>query len=49
MGNLRFSEQEHTMSNFLDRSRLEENLAFPTFFGWLVNYLEDIWHDEWLE
>ncbi|MCP5469447.1 MAG: SMI1/KNR4 family protein [Chlamydiales bacterium] len=44
MGNVYFSEHDRTISNFLDAGRLEENLAFPTFLGWLVFYLEDIWH-----
>lgn len=44
MGNLYFSEHERSISNYLDRNRLEENLAFPTFLGWLIFYLEDIWH-----
>ncbi|MCH9627715.1 MAG: hypothetical protein S4CHLAM2_13570 [Chlamydiales bacterium] len=44
MGNLYFSENDRTLSNFLDRTRLEENLAFSTFLAWLVFYLEDIWH-----
>lgn len=44
MGNIYFSENDRTISNFLDRNHLEENLAFSTFLGWLVFYLEDIWH-----
>lgn len=44
MGNVYFSEHDHTISNFLDTNNLEANLAFPTFLGWLVFYLEDIWH-----
>lgn len=44
MGTVYFSEHDRTISNFLDTSRLEENLAFPTFLGWLVFYVEDIWH-----
>lgn len=44
MGNIYFSEPDRTISNFLDRNHLEENLAFTTFLGWLVFYLEDIWH-----
>ncbi len=44
IGNIYFSEPDRTMSNFLDRNRLSENLAFSTFLGWLVFYLEDIWH-----
>ncbi|MFN0065878.1 MAG: SMI1/KNR4 family protein [Chlamydiales bacterium] len=46
MGNLFFSEYDRTISNFLDTKRLEENLAFGTFLGWLVYYLEDIWQIE---
>lgn len=42
MGNLYFSAQDRTISNFLNDERLEENLAFPTFLGWLAFYLEDI-------
>ncbi|MCH9610208.1 MAG: hypothetical protein S4CHLAM81_06780 [Chlamydiales bacterium] len=44
MGNVYFSEHDRTISNFLNESKLEENLAFSTFLGWLVFYLEDIWH-----
>lgn len=44
MGNIYFSEHDRTVSNFLDHYHLEENLAFPTFLGWLIFYLEDIWH-----
>jgi len=44
MGNIYFSEHDRTVSNFIDRHHLEENLAFSTFLGWLVFYLEDIWH-----
>lgn len=44
MGNLYFSEHERSISNFLDQEHLEENLAFPTFEGWLLFYIEDIWH-----
>lgn len=44
MGNIYFSEYDRTISNFLDWESLEENLAFPTFLGWLIFYLEDIWH-----
>jgi len=44
MGNVYFSEHDRTISNFLDASRLEENLAFPNFLSWLIFYLEDIWH-----
>ena len=44
MGNVYFSEHDRTISNFLNENKLEENLAFPTYLGWLVFYLEDIWH-----
>lgn len=44
MGNIYFSEPEHLISNFFEKHALEENLAFPTFVGWLVFYLEDVWH-----
>ncbi len=44
MGNVYFSEHDRTMSNFLDEEHLEQHLAFPTFLGWLLFYLEDIWH-----
>lgn len=44
MGNLYFSEQDRSISNFLDSERLEDNLAFPTFLKWLTFYLEDIWN-----
>jgi SMI1 / KNR4 family (SUKH-1) len=44
MGNVYFSEHDRSMSNFLDPYSLEENLAFSSFLGWLVFYLEDIWH-----
>lgn len=44
MGTVYFSEHERSISNFLDSSNLEANLAFPSFFGWLVFYLEDIGH-----
>lgn len=44
MGNVFFSEPDRAISNFLNEERLEENLAFSTFLGWLVFYLEDIWH-----
>ncbi|MCH9609386.1 MAG: hypothetical protein S4CHLAM45_05270 [Chlamydiales bacterium] len=44
MGNVYFSEHDRTISNFLDTSRLKENLAFSTFLNWLIFYLEDIWH-----
>jgi hypothetical protein len=43
MGNLYFSENDRSLSNFRDRQNLEENLAFPTFLGWLIFYLEDVW------
>jgi hypothetical protein len=44
MGNVYFSEYDRTMSNFLDPESLEDNLAFPSFIGWLIFYLEDIGH-----
>ncbi len=44
MGNLYFSEHDRSISNYLDSQTLEENLAFPSFLGWLIFYLEDIWH-----
>lgn len=44
IGNVYFSEHERFMSNFLDRNRLEENLAFPSFLDWLIFYLEDIYN-----
>ena len=43
MGNVYFSEQDRSISNYFDDAALEENLSFPTFLGWLVHYLEDIW------
>lgn len=42
MGNVYFSEHDRSVSNFLDPSRLEENLAFSSFIGWLIFYLEDL-------
>lgn len=42
MGNVHFSENDSTMSNFLDPHRLKENLAFPTFVDWLLFYLDDV-------
>jgi hypothetical protein len=44
MGNVYFSEHDRAISNYLDSYNLEENLAFPSFIGWLIFYLEDIWH-----
>lgn len=44
MGNVYFSEHDRSISNFLDAHAYEENLAFPSFLGWLIFYLEDIWH-----
>lgn len=44
MGNVYFSEYDRSISNFLDLQSFEESLAFPTFVGWLIFYLEDIWH-----
>ena len=44
MGNVYFSEANRSISNFLDPHALEENLAFSSFLGWLIFYLEDIWH-----
>lgn len=41
MGNIYFSEGDNAMSNFLDSSHLEDQLAFPTFAAWLMFYLED--------
>lgn len=41
VGNIYFSQADHTISNFLDSLHGEENLAFETFLGWLVYYLED--------
>ena len=44
MGNVYFSEHDRSISNFLESSSFEDNLAFSTFLGWLIFYLEDIWH-----
>jgi hypothetical protein len=44
MGNIYFSEPERSISNFLDPQNAEENLAFSSFLGWLIFYLEDIMH-----
>lgn len=41
MGNVYFSESERIISDYHDVHRLEENLAFPTFLDWLLNYLEE--------
>jgi len=43
MGNVYFSEQDRSVSNYHDNQMLEENLAFSSFLEWLVFYLEDIW------
>jgi hypothetical protein len=42
MGNIYFSAHDRSISNYHDY-RFEENLAFPTFLGWLKFYLEDIY------
>jgi hypothetical protein len=44
MGNVFFSEHDRSISNFLESQDLSDNLAFLSFFGWLVFYLEDIWN-----
>jgi hypothetical protein len=43
MGNVYFSENDRSISNYQDSPALEEHLAFSSFLGWLVFYLEDIW------
>lgn len=43
MGSVYFSDYDHTIS-LLDATHPEESLAFPTFFSWLIFYLEDLWH-----
>lgn len=42
IGNVYFSELERAMSNFLDESHLEDNLAFSTFLEWLMFYLDEV-------
>ncbi len=42
MGNLYYSGQDHTLSNFSGRQSLPENLAFPSFLHWLAFYLDGI-------
>ncbi len=44
MGNVYFSEQERSISDFFDGDDALDSLAFPSFLGWLIFYLEDIWH-----
>ncbi|MGE3954675.1 MAG: SMI1/KNR4 family protein [Parachlamydiales bacterium] len=40
MGNLYYSGEAHTLSNFQKRALWADNMAFPTFLDWLVFYLE---------
>lgn len=40
MGNLYLSGIDSTVSDITDRKRWAENLAFPTFSEWLVDYLQ---------
>jgi hypothetical protein len=41
IGNLYFSESQRSISNFHSELHQKENLAFPSFFEWLMFYLEN--------
>jgi hypothetical protein len=40
VGNVYYSYNEDSISNFNDKNTWSENLAFPTFLNWLIFYLE---------
>lgn len=44
MGNVFFSQQDHSISHVDNYTSEIENLAFHSFLSWLIFYLEDIWH-----
>lgn len=43
MGNVAFSLQDLSISNFLDRHKQEDELAFTSFLEWFLFYIEDVW------
>lgn len=40
IGNVYYSYNDNSISNFYDKNSWAENLAFPTFLDWLIFYLE---------
>lgn len=42
MGNVYYSGSAHTISDLVDESLCVEQMAFPTFLGWLFFYLENV-------
>lgn len=40
IGNVYYSYNDNSISNYYDKASLSENLAFPTFLDWLIFYLD---------